>query len=275
MPFVSALDPSAAPQLRHLEQQMLRYYTNPAYHEDWIVHANAGWRPGAHDAQLAAAARIPAGASLLEVGCGDTAAASELLQRIPNLYYYGVDISIPSTRRSELLLARAGGGALPFSRDAFDAVISMFTIEHTTRPDTFLEEAWRVLRPRGRLIIIAPDFLNNAMASERIGLSYGNGREKVGRGHFVDAVLTTFDSRFRLPAQRRRRARQLESGKYTFPIFTNPRCLSLPGFLTDCDAIYPSCPEEITNYMRAQHPHVQADLFFRDASTFGLELMKP
>ena len=275
MPFVSALDPAAAPHLRQLELKMLLYYQNPAYHEDWIRHANAGWRAGGHDAQLAAAARIPAGARLLEVGCGDTAAASELLQRVPNLDYYGVDISIPDIRRPDLRLARATGGALPFPSARFDTVISMFTIEHTIHPNIFLDEAWRVLAAGGRLIIIAPDFLNNAMASERIGLGYGSGREKVQRGRLIDAALTMFDSRIRLPHERRSRAKALAGGAYTFPILTNPRCLSLDGFLTDCDAVYPSCPEEITNYLLARNAGVRHDLFFRDSSTFGIEFLKP
>jgi SAM-dependent methyltransferase len=275
MPFVSALDPSAAPQLRKLELQMLLYYQNPEYHVDWIRHANAGWRAGAHDGQLAAVERIPAGARLLEVGCGDTAAAAELLRRIPQLDYHGVDISIPVTRQPGLRLARAGGGALPFPAEQFDVVISMFTIEHTIHPDVFLDEAWRVLAPGGRLIIIAPDFLNNAMASERMGFGYGTGREKARSGKLIDAALTLYDSRIRLPAQRRRRAAELARGAYTFPILIDPRCLSHSGFLTDCDAIYPSCPEEITNYLQARYPGVQSELFFRDGSTFGAEFRKP
>lgn len=275
MPFVSALDPQAEPALRNLEQRMLRYYKNPAYHTEWIRHANAGWNAEAHGAQLAAVSRIEPGSALLEIGCGDTAAAAELLRRIPDLRYFGVDVSIPATRDLRLRLARSSGTALPFPNETFDVAISMFTIEHTTRPDLFLDEAWRVLKSKGHLILIAPDFLTNAMASERIGLRYGTGRDKARRGQLLDAVLTMFDSRVRLPAQRRRRARQLAGGGYTFPVWTSPRCLSLPGFVTDCDAVYPSCPEEIANYFGSRHSWSQHEIFFRDRSTFGLQIIKP
>jgi SAM-dependent methyltransferase len=274
MPFVSALDPRAQPALHRLERQMRHYYDNPAYHEHWIRHANAGWRPDAHGAQLAAVARIPAGAQLLEIGCGDTAAATELLQRVPDVGYHGVDISIPSIRSRQLRLARASGTAVPFPDQVFDVVISMFTIEHTIRPDHFLDEAWRVLKPGGRFLLIAPDFLNNAMASERIGFRYGTGRDKARAGRWIDVALTLYDSRVRLPAQRRRRARDLAAGSYHFPILTNPRCLALPGFMTDCDAVYPSCPEEVGNYMAARHGVKNHVLFFRDGSTFGIQFVK-
>lgn len=275
MPFVAATDPNAAPVLRQLELRMLAYYQNAQYHDDWIRHANAGWREGAHDAQLAAASRIKPGSRLLEVGCGDTAAAAELFKRIPNLAYHGIDISLPAIHRRGLRLARAGGSGLPFRNAIFDVVISMFTIEHTTRPDHFLDEAWRVLRPGGQLLLIAPDFLNNAMASERIGFGYETGREKLRNRRFIDAAVTMFDSRLRLPLQRARRRRGLARGRYTFPILLNPRCLTLPGFATDCDAIYPSSPEEITNYMTSRYPTAVPEVFFRNQSTFGLAVLKP
>lgn len=274
MPYVSALDPTAYPVLRDLELRMRRYYANPRYHAEWIRHANAAWHVAGHGAQLAAAARIPADATLLEVGCGDAASARELLDRVPGLRYHAVDLTIPAHHDPGLVLACASAGALPFADASFDVVVSMFMIEHTVFPHRALDECWRVLRARGRLLIIAPDFLNYAMASERIGLRYGSGREKLSRGHLLDAALTFLDSRLRLPWARRRRRRQLHDGAFTFPVLTNPRCLRLDGFTADCDAVYPAAPEEITNYLGARHDVASHDLFFRDAHTFGIEFTK-
>jgi SAM-dependent methyltransferase len=275
MPFVSALDAGSNEALFRLEQRMSKFYANPQYHEVWIRDANTAWQPRAHGAQLAASKRIPQGAALLEVGCGDTAGALQLLEHVPQVRYHGVDISIPAHRERTLRLARATGVKLPFAAGSFDVVISMFTIEHTIFPQRFLDECWRVLRSGGKLHVIAPDFLNNAMASERIGFRYGTGRDKLRRGHLLDAVLTFFDSRVRLPWARRRRARRLQRGGYAFPVLTNPRCLDHHTFVTDCDAVYPACPEEIANYMRARYGITQSDLFFRDANTFGIEFVKP
>ncbi|HET9439778.1 MAG TPA: class I SAM-dependent methyltransferase, partial [Longimicrobiales bacterium] len=227
-----------------------------------------------HGAQIAMAARIPAGAVLLEVGCGDTAAATELMQRVPGLSYYGVEITLPGFRNRSLRLARASALQLPIANASYDTVVSMFTIEHSTHPPRFLAESWRVLRTGGELHIVAPDFVHNAMASERIGNAYGTGREKLRKGHFIDAARTFYDSRFRLPSARRARLRRLRRGAFSFPVLVNPRCLGLPGFVTDCDAVYPAAPEEITNYFNFAYPGNESILFYRDANTFGMAIRK-
>ena len=273
MPYVSALATDAGDALRELESSLERYYANPQYHEQWIQHANARWQPHAHGAQLVLAQRIQPGATLLEVGCGDTSAATELLQRIDGLRYCGVDLTIPRTAARDLRLARSTGTNLPFGDAVFDNVVSMFTIEHVVYPHRFLDECWRVLRAGGKLQIIAPDFLNNAMMSERMGVRYGSGRDKLMRGLIGDALLTLYDSRFRLPFMRRRRRRMLARGDISFPILTTPRCLRLPGFITDCDAVYAACPEEIENYMRSKYG-ARAVVFHRDQNTFGIEVVK-
>ncbi|HET9441059.1 MAG TPA: hypothetical protein VFO52_12860, partial [Longimicrobiales bacterium] len=114
MTFVSALDPAAAPALDALERRMRAYYAHPAYHAEWVRHANARWQSASHGAQIAMAARIPAGAVVLEVGCGDTAAATELMHRVRGLSYHGVDLTLPAFRNRSLRLARASALTLPF-----------------------------------------------------------------------------------------------------------------------------------------------------------------
>lgn len=47
------------------------------------------------------------------------------------------------------------GEAIPFESDTFNLVFSRATIHHTVRPDS-LDEIWRVLKPRGVMLIIEP-----------------------------------------------------------------------------------------------------------------------
>lgn len=49
--------------------------------------------------------------------------------------------------------ARADGAALPFADDAFDTVVLSDTLHHLARPGGALDEAMRVLRDGGRLVI--------------------------------------------------------------------------------------------------------------------------
>jgi SAM-dependent methyltransferase len=176
------------------------------------------------------------------------------------------------SRRQHFVAALAD--ELPFLPATMDIVLSMFVIEHLAFPARFLDEAWRVLRPTGRLLIVAPDFTYHGMASERIGLSYGSGRAKLAKGKIMDALLTAYDTRVRLSWARLVRQQQVRRGECLFPILTEPRCLHLSGFVPDCDAIYPVYPDEIVNYLRQRDEYQSSDVFYRDASTFGLLVAK-
>lgn len=48
---------------------------------------------------------------------------------------------------------------LPFGKDSFDAVYMIYTLEHIKDRNRALEEARRVLKPGGELIVIVPNFL--------------------------------------------------------------------------------------------------------------------
>jgi SAM-dependent methyltransferase len=252
---------------------MMRYYQNAQYHTAWIKGINANWRQGTHDAQLAMCKLIWPESVIVEAGCGDGSSASEIKKRIERVRYFGVDLN-PMLWGGQATFAAARAEQLPFPTASVDVVLSMFMIEHLVFPSRFLDEAWRILRPGGNLITVAPDFSNNPMASERVGLSYGSGRHKVARGKFMDACLTAYDTRVRISALRHRRKHEIRSGICSFPILMHPRCLYLPGFTPDCDAIYPACPEEITTYMRMKPGYRDSNLFYRDNSTFGLLIAK-
>lgn len=58
----------------------------------------------------------------------------------------------------------AGGDALPFGPATFDAVICSEVLEHTRDPQAVLAEAWRVMKPKARLLIAVP-FLYQIHAS--------------------------------------------------------------------------------------------------------------
>jgi SAM-dependent methyltransferase len=271
--YLSAVDSANLDALVHLQRRMLRYYLNLKYHEEWIKGVNSNWQVGSHNAQLEMCKLIPPGSRILEAGCGDGSGVREITSRVENIKYIGIDLSQNLWRgHNDFVAAKAE--ELPFQSSSIDVVLSMFVVEHLVFPALFLDETWRVLRSGGRLIIVAPDFASNAMASERIGLSYGSGRAKLERGKILDALLTAYDTRVRLYFMRLYQRRKLRRGLFSFPILTEPRCLHLPGFTPDCDAVYPVCPEEIINYLRQRNDYGPSEVFYRDNSTFGLLIMK-
>ena len=275
--YLSSLDERNHATLQRLEQRMKRYYLSGAYHREWIKGINANWQPSSHGAQIAMCRLIPEGAVVLEVGCGDGSAAQEILARTRRVRRdVGIDLNpdLWGGPMEEPQFVGASATEPPFRTGAFDVVLSMFVIEHVVFPSRLLDEAWRLLRHGGRLIVVAPDFSTTAMASERVGLSYGSGREKLKVGKVVDALVTAYDTRVRLKVLRYFMRRRVRRGDIRFPILTEPRCLHLAGFVPDCDAVYSACPTEIRSYMERKYDVTSSDVFYRDPSTFGLVLGK-
>lgn len=84
---------------------------------------------------------------LLDIGCGN----SPFKKFFPNMNYTGIDKYI---KREEVI--RADAHNLPFIDDRFDVILCTEVIEHTEEPKKVLNEAKRVLKPEGKLILTAP-----------------------------------------------------------------------------------------------------------------------
>lgn len=95
---------------------------------------------------------------VLEIGCG---AGSDLLHFAKRSgYVYGVDITQKAVDLTRLRLkaenqqatvTKYDGYNLPFDNNTFDVVYSSGVLHHTPHTDHLLSEAYRVLRPGGRL----------------------------------------------------------------------------------------------------------------------------
>src|SRR3977135_2089565 len=91
--YLASLNPDNREPLLKLSQRLAEYYINPEYHNDWVKGCNANWEKEIHGAQLEMCKRIPSGASVLEVGCGDGSSAKEMQLRIAGIKYWGVDLN--------------------------------------------------------------------------------------------------------------------------------------------------------------------------------------
>lgn len=105
----------------------------------------------------------PAGAALLEIGCG----TGPLLVAAHNYALRaGVDIAFRwlvvakkrlAQEKLDLPLICASAGALPFAEPAFDRAIFDSTLEHLRDQSAALREAHRVLKPNGAVFIATPN----------------------------------------------------------------------------------------------------------------------
>ena len=99
------------------------------------------------------------GQRLLDIGCGTGALLASLAGGGANSDLTGIDLSaemlaVARARvRPRLRLAQAVAGDLPFGDATFDVAVSTSAFHYFRRPREALDEARRVLRPGGRLVI--------------------------------------------------------------------------------------------------------------------------
>ncbi len=87
---------------------------------------------------------LPAGARVLDVGCGDGLIDRLIGQRRPDVAITGLDLIVrPET---QIPVTAFDGTHIPFGNDSFDIVMFVDVLHHTHDPETLLREARRVAR---------------------------------------------------------------------------------------------------------------------------------
>ena len=109
--------------------------------------------------------------SALDVGCGTGSVGMSLADLRPDLDIWGVDLpdNLPGWQAANANPDRVVAGTalnLPFQSEQFDVVWSLGVLEHIGEPDPaaersedrlrYLSEMLRVVRPGGRVIVVAP-----------------------------------------------------------------------------------------------------------------------
>jgi SAM-dependent methyltransferase len=101
-------------------------------------------------------------AVILDLGCGDgSALAAAAATQNPQHHFAGIDWSADALRQARARGLTVVRGTmetrLPVAGGAADVVIMSELIEHLVDPDGALEEARRVLRPGGHLLLSTPN----------------------------------------------------------------------------------------------------------------------
>jgi SAM-dependent methyltransferase len=112
--------------------------------------------------------RHPLGTSaVLDVGCGTGEITARLAERYPNASFIGVDLEEPHLERARKNCAAFGSRvtfqygdalALPFPDGQFDLVVCRHLLQAVPDAQKVLAEIRRVLRPGGRMHLIAEDY---------------------------------------------------------------------------------------------------------------------
>ncbi len=107
------------------------------------------------------------GSKVLELGCGQSKGLRFIIENnlIKPENAYGIDQSDVAVNFSLKKLPKAHittGDVhnLPYYNNQFDFILLMETIEHLVTPHVVLNEAFRVLKPDGKLFISFPNYFN-------------------------------------------------------------------------------------------------------------------
>nr|AGU10030.1 Methyltransferase domain [uncultured organism] len=106
----------------------------------------------------ALAARLPADARVLDVGCGSGDLAALIMQLRPDVRIEGIDVLVrPQTA---IPVHAYDGSHIPFGDGAFDAAIVVDVLHHTDDPEAVLAEIARVAP-----IVVIKDHLRDGVAA--------------------------------------------------------------------------------------------------------------
>ena len=103
---------------------------------------------------------------ILDIACGNGAGACLIASMIPSAEIFGIDLNAALVQKAEnqfkipnIHFSLGDARALNFPQNHFDSIVSFHTIEHFDKKDQqkFLGELFRILEPKGKLIIATPD----------------------------------------------------------------------------------------------------------------------
>jgi ubiquinone/menaquinone biosynthesis C-methylase UbiE len=189
--------------------------------------------------------------TVLEVGCANGRLYRQLRRYGYAGEYFGLEVADflikkNKARHAEVSWNCGSAYEIPFEDDRFDACFSFFVLEHLVYPTKALSEMMRVLKPGGRLVLVFPDFAESGrFPSQLLGFSPGRASQKLRTGKLINAFVSLYDSRVRLPRALKKAAEKIGP----FPVNTQPLCLAFPSVMEpDVDAIYISSKAEVRDW---------------------------
>ena len=232
-----------------LERQLADYYAKPPDSYYAIAdQAALQYTPDLQPFHCDLASRVKPGMKVLELGCG-TAHLCPFVEA-NGAAYTGMDYNDKLLDRNRQNFPHAR--FLPIGTDpgqAFDMVVSLYTIEHIVDPAAYLEQMWALCKPAGFLAVICPEFIDNDCypPSFYYGKTTRRFREKARSLNLIDMFLHMVDLKWSAPRWKRR-ARRSEPGAF----WINLRPSELAGMPhgVDTDAVYLSRLADLTWWLK-------------------------
>jgi demethylmenaquinone methyltransferase/2-methoxy-6-polyprenyl-1,4-benzoquinol methylase len=135
-----------------------RMFTRIARRYDFMNRLMTGGQDIRWRKHVIALADLKPGARLLDIGAGTGDLSREALKQQPEAQVVSADFTLEMMRvgqkNGNLPYSAADALCLPFEDDSFDAAVSGFLMRNVTDIHKALQEQYRVLKPRGRIVIL-------------------------------------------------------------------------------------------------------------------------
>jgi SAM-dependent methyltransferase len=198
----------------------------PARLRRYVQHFEAS----IEDAVGTFAQSLNAGARVLDAGAGE----GNHKQYFSKQRYCGLDLGVGDQKWDYTRLDVVGDLArLPFDTGTFDAAINIVTLEHVTDPGRVICEIARVLKPGGRLLLIAPlEWEEHQQPHDYYRYTRYALEFLLKQAGFTEIAIEPVGGFFRLLSRRLFNALQFFPGPFMFvaAIFFVPPALTLPLF---------------------------------------------
>lgn len=251
--FLEATNAQHQEELVALDRKLFNFYNSEKASCYWsdADNSNFTWTPETHPYHLHLKSLVKSGSKVVELGCGSAHAYRNL--RDLGIDYTGIEWSESQARLNAETFpdAKFISGSfykVPLPDSSFDVAISLFTLEHTVYPHTYLQEMIRLVKPNGIIAILCPDFRGaGGMNSFVYGTSSLELREKLKMGRLWDTLLHLYEREFAFPQKIRKEYSNQNKDK-KFLIYSNPKCIEGKCY-SDTDAIYFVGQPEIQTFL--------------------------
>ncbi len=147
-------DPKLPQKNHNYEKESEKFYDNIAQRFD---HSFDGFLASFFKKFIVKHLEVPRNANILDIGCANGTLLS-MISKQKAIFGSGLDISsemikIASQRHPQFEFKQGSAEAVPFPKDNFDIIICSASFHHFPHPDRFLDEASRLLKQDGRLVI--------------------------------------------------------------------------------------------------------------------------
>lgn len=239
-----------------LKNKLFDFWDSNIGYYEYSRLLSSNYNLGDHRFQLEILKLVKPDSYVLDLGCG-TAEIGEHISK--KAYYFGIDISSVALKmayeykfNNRFQLTRGNIENIPFKNESLDFVISIYSLEHFIEPKEVLLEASRVLKKKGRLILLSVAYDNPFGAPPpSLGITIGNNdkhwdvfSKKIFPLYLykrIKWIVRQFIKCLKLAVKK---------NYYKFELINKPLVLS-EGYKHDNDTVYIVSAKEVENFLRA------------------------